>query len=79
MIWIRFIDLIVIGEGVFTFKEVIARLDLKSDIDGIPGTAFKINGKAIVNKNAHIDNLDLFPFPDRNLTGKYRKVILANG
>jgi radical SAM superfamily enzyme YgiQ (UPF0313 family) len=70
---IPFIDLIVIGEGVFTFKEVIARLDLKRDINGIPGTAFNKNSKFVVNKNDPIGNLDLFPFPDRNLTEKYRK------
>jgi radical SAM superfamily enzyme YgiQ (UPF0313 family) len=68
-----FVDLIVMGEGVFTFKEVVARLDTKRDIDGIPGTAFKRNGRVVVNKSEHVDPLDIFPFPDRNLTGKYRK------
>lgn len=67
-----FVDLAVVGEGVFTFKEVIARLDTRRDIDGIPGTAFRKNGKVIVNKSGQVDDLDSFPFPDRNLTRKYR-------
>jgi radical SAM superfamily enzyme YgiQ (UPF0313 family) len=70
---IPFIDLVVIGEGVFTFKQVVARLDMKRDIYGIPGTGYKQNGKAVVNQNGHIDNLDLFPFPDRSVTERCRK------
>lgn len=67
------IDMVIIGEGVFTFKEVIERFERKIDMDGIPGTAFKKDGKVIINRNEQIDNLDLFPFPDRSLTAKYRK------
>ena len=70
---VPFIDLIIVGEGIFTFKEVIARLDRKRDFDGIPGTVFKKNGEVIHNKKEYIDNLDLFPFPDRSLTRKYRQ------
>lgn len=67
------IDLIVVGEGVFTFKEVIARLDTKRDFEGIPGTAYKKNGKVIVIRDEYSDDLDALPFPDRSLTVKYRK------
>ncbi len=67
------IDLIVIGEGVFTFKEVVARLDTKRDMDGIPGIVSRNNGKVIVNRQEALDDLDALPFPNRSLTGKYRK------
>lgn len=68
-----FIDLVVIGEGVFTFRELIDRLEGKKDIDGIPGTAYKKNGKIIINDKRDIDDLDSFPFPARELTKKYRR------
>lgn len=67
------IDLIVMGEGVFTFKEIIARLDRNKELDGIPGTAFRSNGSIVINKADSIDHLDSFPFPDRKLIEKYRK------
>ncbi len=67
------IDLIVIGEGVFTFKELIERLDEKKDIGSIPGTAYRNNGTVVAQKKVAIDNLDSFPFPDRGVTKTYRK------
>ncbi|MBI5021004.1 MAG: cobalamin B12-binding domain-containing protein [Ignavibacteriales bacterium] len=67
------INMVIIGEGVFTFKEVIERFDRKKEMDGIPGTAFKKDGKIIYNKNDQAIDLDSFPFPDRSLTTKYRK------
>ncbi len=67
-----FIDLIVIGEGVFSFKEVISRLDQKKELTGIPGTAYKKNGQVVVNQNDQLHHLDSLPLPNRELTKKYR-------
>lgn len=67
-----FIDLVVMGEGVFTFRELIDRLEENQDIEGIPGTAYKKSGEIVINEKRDIDDLDSFPFPDRELTRKYR-------
>jgi hopanoid C-3 methylase len=67
-----FIDVIVIGEGVFPFREVIARLEKKTDLFAIPGAARVENGPIIINKLAQDTDLDALPFPRRDLTSAYR-------
>ncbi len=67
-----FIDLIVIGEGVYAFKELISRLEQKKDLDGILGTAYAKNGKVVINQDTQLNDIDSFPFPKRELTKKYR-------
>jgi radical SAM superfamily enzyme YgiQ (UPF0313 family) len=66
------IDLIVLGEGVFTFKEIINRHEKGMDLKEIPGIAFPNNG--VLRKSEPAENiaLDAFPFPERNLTATYR-------
>jgi radical SAM superfamily enzyme YgiQ (UPF0313 family) len=67
------IDLIVIGEGVFAFKEIVARSEKREGFDGIPGVAFGRGGSLVrANAPAEVD-LDAFPFPDRSLTKMYRR------
>lgn len=67
------IDLIVAGEGVFAFKEIVMRRTKGETFDGIPGVVFTKEDRAIrTDRQAAID-LDAFPFPDRALTAKYRK------
>jgi radical SAM superfamily enzyme YgiQ (UPF0313 family) len=68
-----YIDLIVTGEGVFVFKEIVKRIDENSGFDGIDGIVFRLNGKIIRTPARPIDDLDIFPFPARVLTAKYRK------
>lgn len=67
------IDLIVTGEGVFAFKEIITRFERGETFAGIPGVA-QANGDGLVGTpgRAAVD-LDAFPFPDRRLTARYRK------
>jgi radical SAM superfamily enzyme YgiQ (UPF0313 family) len=68
-----FIDLIVIGEGVFAFREIITRFEREEGFDGSPGIAFAKGDHLIrTDGQAEVD-LDAFPFPDRRLTAKYRK------
>jgi radical SAM superfamily enzyme YgiQ (UPF0313 family) len=67
-----FIDLIVMGEGVFSFKEIANRHERGIGFDGIPGVAFSQNDSLIKNKQTKVNDLDIFPFPDRNLTAHYR-------
>ncbi len=66
------IDLIVIGEGVFAFREIIDRFERRQGFDGIPGVAFARNGALVRTEPTLVDDLDLFPFPDRRLTAQYR-------
>jgi len=68
-----FIDLIVMGEGVFTFKEIIARFEKKEGFDGIAGVAITKKDRLIKIPSPNTTNLDAFPFPDRRLTAKYRR------
>jgi radical SAM superfamily enzyme YgiQ (UPF0313 family) len=66
------VDLIVLGEGVFTFQEIVNRLEAGKGFDRIPGTAFARGGKLVKTDYAAKIDLDAFPFPNRELTAKYR-------
>jgi radical SAM superfamily enzyme YgiQ (UPF0313 family) len=66
------IDLIVMGEGVFVFKEIVARFERGEGFDDLPGVAFARNGALIKTEPLPVHDLDLFPFPDRHLTTQYR-------
>ena len=68
-----FIDLIVIGEGVFPFKEIVARFQKGEAFADIPGVAFA-TGNSLTRRNGQsITDLDALPFPARTLTKKYRQ------
>jgi radical SAM superfamily enzyme YgiQ (UPF0313 family) len=67
-----FIDVIVVGEGVFVFREIVRRFEKGESLIDIPGTVAAKEG-TIHRTNASLDiDLDSFPFPNRNLTEKYR-------
>ncbi|NVM57375.1 MAG: cobalamin B12-binding domain-containing protein, partial [Desulfobacterales bacterium] len=68
-----FIDLIVIGEGVLAFREIITRFERGGKFDGIPGIAFAKGDSFVRTDPQAVVDLDAFPFPDRRLTAKYRK------
>jgi radical SAM superfamily enzyme YgiQ (UPF0313 family) len=68
-----YIDIIVIGEGIFVFKEIVRRVENNSDLEGIPGTAYLKNGNTVMLPAIPVSDLDSFPFPSRNLTEGYRK------
>ena len=67
------IDLVVMGEGVFVFKEIISRLVSKRPFDGIAGTSYLKGIERIINPPEPVTDLDIFPFPARELTEEYRK------
>ena len=67
-----YIDLIVMGEGVFTFREIVARFERREGFDQVPGVAFARNGALVKTESEPVHDLDLFPFPDRCLTAEYR-------
>ncbi|MCZ7382556.1 MAG: radical SAM protein [Candidatus Methanoperedens sp.] len=68
-----YIDLVVMGEGVFVFKEIISRLASKSPFDGIAGISYLKGKERVTTPPEPITDLDIFPFPARELTEKYRK------
>ncbi|MEQ8221931.1 MAG: radical SAM protein [Candidatus Eremiobacterota bacterium] len=67
------VDLVVMGEGVFVFRNLIARLEGGKDFDGIPGLAYMKDNKQVIVPPESFTDLDIFPFPLRSLTEEYRK------
>ncbi|OGW38822.1 MAG: hypothetical protein A2Y97_07150 [Nitrospirae bacterium RBG_13_39_12] len=68
-----YIDVIITGEGVFPFREVIARLENKMDLSDIPGAVTEGNSAVVINQKDQNTDLDALPFPRRDLTAGYRK------
>ncbi|MBI5476337.1 MAG: cobalamin B12-binding domain-containing protein [Ignavibacteriales bacterium] len=66
------IDVIVMGEGVFALREIVRRHEKRESLIGIAGTI--VAEKGVLHKtDASLDiDLDTIPFPNRNLTEKYR-------
>ena len=61
-------DSIVFGEGEVAFSELLEALAEKKSLAGIPGVAFRENGRVIVNPGRQfLTDLDALPFPDREL------------
>lgn len=70
-----FIDVIVIGEGVPAFREIVTRWEKAhtKDFDDIPGLALPRAGSLVfTDPRPFPPNLDHHPHPDRSLTAKYR-------
>ncbi|WP_242833530.1 B12-binding domain-containing radical SAM protein [Desulfosporosinus youngiae] len=65
------IDLVVLGEGVFTLREVMKHRSLQRALDDIPGLAIP-GSEMVFTKDRPYTNLDDLPFPDRSLTAQYR-------
>lgn len=81
-----FIDIIVIGEGEHTMKELAVAFRENFSLDNIRGIVFKENGRVITTSPRElINNLDnlpypareLFPFPEKYSPGYYRRLPYA--
>jgi len=68
-----FIDVIITGEGVFPFREVINGLAKNQRLSGIPGAVFLENGATLISGDDQALDLDALPFPRRDLTAAYRQ------
>jgi radical SAM superfamily enzyme YgiQ (UPF0313 family) len=66
------IDLIVMGEGIFVFREIVRRLEQNENMEGMNGTAYAKEGAFIKVPPATFTDLDAFPFPRRDLTKQWR-------
>lgn len=67
------IDLLVIGEGVFTLVEVARALERGAPVDGIEGVAVPAPGGLRRAAPRPWPHLDAFPFPDRSLSADVRQ------
>ena len=67
-----YIDLVVMGEGVFVLREVVTRLERGLEFDGVPGVAFVRDGALVKTAPMPVRDLDQFPFPERRFTARYR-------
>jgi len=71
--YMPFIDIIVVGQGIFPFREIVERLEKKMELWDIPGAVRIDNGPVVIRWEDHNTDLDAFPFPRRDLTAHYRK------
>jgi hopanoid C-3 methylase len=67
------IDIVVIGEGVFTLREILSALAKGSGFSNIHGIAIPNQDGMIFSKPKAYTDLNELPFPDRSLTASYRK------
>jgi radical SAM superfamily enzyme YgiQ (UPF0313 family) len=67
-----YIDLVVRGEGVFSFREIVDRCEKGRRFDGIPGVAWSESGRLVQALPPNLPDLDALPFPARHLTAAYR-------
>ena len=68
----RSVDLVVMGEGTFPFREIIERLERGSPLDGIPGVVTRDGASYPDPREAAALDLDALPHPARHLTAQYR-------
>jgi radical SAM superfamily enzyme YgiQ (UPF0313 family) len=66
------IDMVVIGEGVFSFQEIVARLAQRDSLAGVPGTILMTASGPVSSPSLPPGNLDALPLPARHLTQSYR-------
>jgi radical SAM superfamily enzyme YgiQ (UPF0313 family) len=66
------IDLVAVGDGVESFREVVRRFDRCEGFDGIPGVWVRTDAGLQEGEANPPRDLDELPFPDRSLTRAYR-------
>lgn len=67
------IDMVVIGEGVFTLREIVWAVESGGKLADIRGLAIPCPGGMLKTSPRPYTDLNELPFPDRSLTAKYRK------
>lgn len=68
-----FINCIVLNHGFETFPDLVNSISNKKNIKNVPGLIVIEDGKLIKTPDRFIKTIDSLPFPNRNLTKKYRK------
>lgn len=67
------INAVVIGEGVFAMREIVAAIKAGRGIEGIAGVAVPTPEGLRFGPPRPYSNLDDLPFPDRSLTAEHRQ------
>lgn len=67
------IDLVVIGEGVFTLREIAVALKAGARLSEIQGIAVPCSEGMVFSAPRPYTDLNALPFPDRSLTARHRK------
>jgi radical SAM superfamily enzyme YgiQ (UPF0313 family) len=69
-----YVDVIVMGHRIDSFRKVIENFESKKSLYDIDGLALPIDGRLrFTAVNGHVSDLDALPLPRRDLTAKYRK------
>ena len=68
-----YIDVVVIGEGVFTLREILRTWEMGGEFSTIRGVAIPSTEGMTFSAPRPYTNLNELPFPDRSLTAAYRK------
>jgi radical SAM superfamily enzyme YgiQ (UPF0313 family) len=71
------IDLVVAGEGVVPFREVISRREKRLPLAGMPGAVPLATGGLLLRQVEHALDLDTLPFPRRECTATYRSAYFS--
>jgi radical SAM superfamily enzyme YgiQ (UPF0313 family) len=69
----EFVDGICVGEGEFSFLELVNRIEVGRDYLGIKNFWFRKNGGIVKNQIAHLVHLDHLPFPNRSIFDYFSK------
>ena len=75
------LDMIALGEGEYTMRDLVRALRSGSDLSSVDGLAWKENGNVRLNPQTRlIENLDSIPFPARDLLPMklYPKIIVPH-
>ncbi|GAM08972.1 putative methyltransferase [Geobacter sp. OR-1] len=67
------IDFVVIGEGVFTLRELVRALESEGGIRAIKGLAIPCADGMLFTEPRPYTDLNLLPMPDRSLTARHRQ------
>jgi radical SAM superfamily enzyme YgiQ (UPF0313 family) len=66
------IDVVVIGEGVFTLREILRSFEAGGGLLDVAGVAIPSPDGMQYSVPRHYTDLNLLPFPDRSLTARHR-------
>ncbi len=73
-----YIDVVVRGEGVFTFKDIVERFEKRQSLVDLEGVSVNVNGKFKESSPKIISDLDKFPLPNRTLRDRAQQYSAKN-
>ena len=74
------VDMVCVGEGEYAVRELLDKMGNERDYFSVPNFIFKNSGEIVRNPVAPLEqNLDLFPFPDRDIWDMERYIEASYG